>query len=69
MPRTPDTEAYRFWRLDDEWWVAYQDGRRYLQQVGRGAAATTPAGCRTGTTVRTHGDGLAFIEGGTTRTD
>ncbi len=54
-PKTPMQQGFRFWPLPDHWWLAYQNPKRYYQHLNEHKA------CVEGTLVRTHKQGMQFI--------
>lgn len=54
-PKTPVLEAFRFWPLSGEWWLAYQNPERYYKQL------EVSKSCVEGRIVVTHEQGMEFI--------
>ncbi len=55
-PLSPLPEAFRFRRVNDQWWMAYQNPRAYRR--GRGYSAED---CVAGIVVETHRAGMRYI--------
>ncbi len=55
VPKTPIIEAFRFWRVSDHWWLAYQNPQSYNAHINDVAV------CIEGKIVETHDQGMEFI--------
>lgn len=60
LPKTPSSEAFRFWPLTDHWWLAYQNPKTYFKNL------KPDAPCVDGQAVATHGEGVDFIKSSST---
>lgn len=54
VPLTPQSEAFRFVRVDGNWWMAYQHPEQYRPDAS--------GSCSPGTALPSHASGRAFIE-------
>lgn len=57
-PQVPFADAFRIRRIDDHWWMAYQNGGRYLALQTQ----DDEAACRAPRTLPSHRAGMAFID-------
>lgn len=55
VPRTPRREAFRFWQVNDEWWMAYQNPVIYQSLANAGDE------CTEGIPVKSHSGGIRHI--------
>ena len=55
-PKTPVLEAFRFWPLNEQWWLAYQNPDRYYKDLD------VSKYCVDGKIVKTHEQGMQFIK-------
>jgi hypothetical protein len=60
VPDTPRDSAFRFWQVDQQWWLAYQHAAHYHRHAADEAASK----CRPGRAVRGHRDGTRFLHDG-----
>lgn len=60
MPQAPFADAFRIRRIDGDWWMAYQHGRRYHALRAQADASR----CVIPEALPSHRAGLAFIEAG-----
>lgn len=54
-PKTPSVDAFRFWRVADHWWLAYQNPKKYYAHLNTGTH------CEPGIAVDAHRKGMKFI--------
>lgn len=62
VPAAPAGDAFRFRRLTDDWWMAYQHAARHAR--GASMPADVRATCTGGRELSSHRQGRAFIEAG-----
>jgi hypothetical protein len=60
VPHTPRGPAFRFWQVDEAWWLAYQHAAHYHRDTPGDIAST----CAPGRTVQRHRDGARFVDDG-----
>lgn len=56
VPRSPQLEAFRFLRMHENWWLAYQNPDSYSAETGGTIV------CVEGLAVASHAQGLRFID-------